>query len=104
MAFSFLFGRGHGALALQFVNQCDNLGKEFDQPGAGAPEPAVALCHSLPFGPLALGHCTHAFAALLWNRQDPALVQMAVLAVAALLAALASQFVDIPPDKRPVLH
>ena len=54
MGFS-LFRRGHGAFPLQFIDQVEDLGEPLHEPGAGTPEPAIALRHRLPLRPLALG-------------------------------------------------
>ena len=89
MTVSFLFGRGYGAFPLQFIDPLDELGKEFDQPGAGAPESPIALGQLLPDEALAWGHDSQALTALLRDRQHPALMQVARLTPADRLAAFA---------------
>lgn len=48
MASSLLFGRGHGAFPLQFIDQLDDLGEKLDQPGSGATKASITLGHRLP--------------------------------------------------------
>ena len=103
MAFSFLFGRAHGALPLQLIDSLEDLGKALDQIGSGAPEPPIPFAHLLPHQTLPSGDDPHPFASLLRHGQDPAFVQVALLTTATRLAALSSQYVDAAPKQRGAL-
>ena len=99
MAFSFLFGRGHGALPLQLIDQLEYLGEKLDQLGASASEPAIALGHRPPLRALAFGNRPHALAALFRYGQHPTLVQVPFLAAAAGFPTFSAQVVGVSTNQ-----